>query len=415
VADDGPMATFAKANGLTYADTVTGPSEGNVLNHSSGQITNTATGKLPGGAEGTIADYEWTTTDSDNNTEHHRRTVAWTRVPESIGFAPALSQTLTGVGEVKKVDLDEKLPNGDIYAYKGSSDEWLRQLFSPALIDYLSRSPEDQYWELSQGLLCLVRGDFRTDPAELTAMCQDLGHLAGAIRQESVEEVETGGAATAAAKEVDGDPAMDVALAKVTLDSSPADVVAAKSAFRSHVMGRPSEWLRSLISAGIITLLINIPAAAITINLIVAKSWNWLIGFELILLVPIFFFVVRSRFRGESQKYAQEAFFRSYAADRHLKLDSPLQFSATHAEANVGFKPDRVFSGELPGGATGSLAFCGDGTSRESRIAVVAGPKGPTASAELRSSPGGLSAKDLDDYSARLAKELAGTVQPAPA
>jgi hypothetical protein len=60
-------------------------------------------------------------------------------------------------------------------------------------------------------------------------------------------------------------------------------------------------------------------------------------------------------------------------------------------------------------------AFCGDGTSRESRIAVVAGAKGPVASAELRASPGGLSAKDLDDYSARLTKELAGTPRPAPA
>jgi len=406
VATDGSIATFATTSGLQYADTVQAPTDGNVMTHPSGHFEGTATGTLPGGADGTIAGYEWTTTDSDNNTMHHKRTVAWTRVPQSIGFAPFLSQTLTGVGEVKKVELDEKLPNGDIYAFKGTNDAWLRQLFSPALIDFISRSPSDQIFELSQGLLCVAREGFLSRQEDLSSLCQDLAHLAGAIRQESLEEVESGDAAAAAATEQDADPAMEAALAKVSLASSPADVVAAKPDFRRHVMARPSEWIRSFGAAIAITLVINVPAAAIPILLVVNHQLGWLVGFEALLLVPVSYFAIRNRFGDESTKYAQEAFFRAYAADRKLKIEQPLQFAATHAEANVGFKPDRVFSGELPGGADGSLAFCGDGTSRESRIAIVAGPKGPVASSELRSSPGGLAAKDLDDYSRRLGQGL---------
>ena len=291
-------------------------------------------------------------------------------------------------------------------AYEGTSESWLRQLFSPSLLDYLSRSPDDEAWELASGTFYVSRDGHISDSNELQSLCGDLAHLAGAIRKESLEEVESGSAAAAAAKDADADPAMEAALAKVRLAESPASVVAAKPAFRGYVMRRPSEWLRAIFAAILITLVINIPAAAIPILLIVAKNWALLAAFEALIFVVVAYFAIRGRFRDESKQYAEEAFFRAYAADRRLKLTPPLAFSATHAEAGVGFKPDRVFEGQLPGGASGALAFCGDGTDRESRIAVVGGPKGPVASAELRSSPEGLSAKDLDDFSTRLAQEL---------
>jgi hypothetical protein len=396
------LERFAKSSGLTYSASVERPSEGGSLDHG-GAIQGGATGKLPGGETGTVVYYTYTTTDSDDHTTTHHRTVAWTQVPESVGFAPYLSSGLTSLQKVKQFKLDN---NTRVLAYEGTSESWLRQLFSPSLLDYLSRSPDDEGWELASGTFYVSRDGHISDSNELQSLCGDLAHLAGAIRKESLEEVESGSAAAAAAKDAAADPAMEAALAKVKLAESPASVVAAKPAFRSYVMKRPSEWLKAIFTAILITLVINIPAIAIPILLIVAKNWALLVAFEVLILVVVAYFAIRGRFRDESKQYAEEAFFRGYAADRRLKLTPPLSFSATHAEAGVGFKPDRVFEGQLSGGTGGALAFCGDGTDRESRIAVVRGPKGPVASAELRSSPEGLSAKDLDDFSARLAQQL---------
>jgi hypothetical protein len=407
--DGSPAASglerFAKTNELKYSDTVERPSEGATLDHG-GSIQGGATGKLPGGETGSVVYYTYTTTDSDDHTETHHRTVAWTNVPESVGFAPYLSSGLTFAQKVKQFKLDD---DRTVLAYEGTSESWLRQLFSPSLLDYLSRSPDDESWELASGVFYMERDGHIADPSELNALCADLAHVAGAIRKESLEEVDSGSAAAAAAKDADADPAMEAALAKVKLDASPASVSAAKPDFRSYVMKRPSEWLTAIGVAILITLVINIPAAAIPILLAVNGVVIGLIVFEGLIFSIVAFFAIRGRFRDESKQYAEEAFYRGYAADRHLKLTPPLAFSATHAEAGLGFKPDRVLEGELPGGASGALVFCGDGTDRESKIAIVAGPKGPVASAELRSSPEGLAAKDLDDFSARLAEQLASS------
>ena len=66
------------------------------------------------------------------------------------------------------------------------------------------------------------------------------------------------------------------------------------------------------------------------------------------------------------------------------------------------------FTGPLPNGpTTGSLVLVGDGSKRDDRIAVVAGPSGPVAEAELRAEAPGISAKLLDSYTESLTKELA--------
>ena len=411
-----PLEQFAKANGLQYAQTVELPSEGAMLTHSSGKVEGVASGALPGGGNGSIAHYVYTTTDSDNNTEHHHRTIAWTRVPESIGFVPYLSLPASFAGGVKmkKVELDQKLPQGDVCAFEGTSDSWLRQLFSPSLLDYISRSPADESFELTNGLFCVQRGSYLADQGELRGLCADLAKLAGAVREESREEAESGDTSEAAKDTTTDDPAMERALAAVKLDGSPAAVSTAVPAYRRHLMRRPIEWIKAIGAAILITLVINIPAAAIPILLAVNGALVWLVAFEALIFFVVAYFAIRGRFRDLSKQYAQEAFYRAYAADRHLQLTPPLSFSAAHAEAGVGFKPDRVFQGRLPGGADGALAFRGDGTTRESQIAIVTGPKGPVASAELRSSPGGLSAKDLDDFSARLGQQLAASPAAAP-
>jgi hypothetical protein len=139
-----------------------------------------------------------------------------------------------------------------------------------------------------------------------------------------------------------------------------------------------------------------------------------LLIYEAVLFLVIAFFSFRGRVRGGAQKLAAEAFFRAYAEDRELELLEPLGFSATHAEAKLAFKPDRVFSGILPGGTNGALALNGDGRKRSDRVAVIAGPRGPVAEAELQAEEPGLSGATLDGYAKRLSAEVAEDLATRP-
>ncbi|HEX8752211.1 MAG TPA: hypothetical protein VF731_02235, partial [Solirubrobacterales bacterium] len=239
-------------------------------------------------------------------------------------------------------------------------------------------------------------------------LCEEAAHIADAIRRESIEEVGTGGAESEAAKNPNAaEPRMETALSRVRA-GTPADVTAAAPQFKSYVRRSPYTYWRALRFGVLLVLVINVPAAAIPILLAVGGQWAWLIGGELAFVALVSVLAFRSRVGDKGATYAEEAFYRAYAADREMKLEEPLRFSATHAEAKLPFKPDRVLTGPLPNGPTnGSLVLVGDGTKRADRIAVVAGPNGPVAEAELHAEAPGISAKLLDSYAERLTKELA--------
>ena len=259
-------------------------------------------------------------------------------------------------------------------------------------------------FELANGVLCCGREGYVTDSASLTSICEDAAHLAGAIRQESVEEVGGGGSVDAAKDPDAADPAMERALAKVKTDP-PEYLTAALPAYRSYARRAGGTFFSALKRAVLLTLALNVPGAAIPIVTITQGAYAVLAVVEGALLAIIFFFMFRGKVRGDSRKYAEEDFFRSYAAKRGLTLEEPLRFAATHAEAKLPFKPDRVMSGPLPGGGEGSLVLSGDGDKRSDRIAVVLGPQGPVAEAGLESEAPGLSTKDLDTYFEQLAGE----------
>jgi hypothetical protein len=88
-----------------------------------------------------------------------------------------------------------------------------------------------------------------------------------------------------------------------------------------------------------------------------------------------------------------------------MKLEEPLHFAATHADAKLPFRPDRVLAGPLPGGGEGCFCVYGDGSKRADRVAVVAGPAGPVTESELEAEPQGLTTKDLDTFLNQLAGE----------
>lgn len=422
------LAKFAASHGLTYAERVDLPPQGATLAHSDGKVEGAATGALPGGIEGSLVHftYTYTYTDSDDHTHTMTRrfTLAVTQVPESIGFLPYMGfagsgselSPMAGGAEMTRIDLgeDRGFKDARACAYKGTSQSWLTQLLSPALLDWLARGEDDWGFELANGVLCAGRSGYVTDPAALTTICEDAAHVAGAIREESVEEIDSGDAEVDAAKNPDAvDERMEKALGKVEVGSPPT-IVAATGSFKSHLRRSGGTFWNAIKVAVILTLVLNIPGAAIPIVAISNGAYATLAVIEGALILIIFFFVFRSGVKSNSRKYAEEAFYRAYARDRHLKLEEPLHFAATHAEAKIPFKPDRVMSGPLPGDGEGSLVLCGDGSKRSDRIAVVLGPKGPVAEAGLESEAPGLSAKDLDTFFEQLAGEAREDKATAP-
>jgi hypothetical protein len=422
-----PLEKLADAHGLAHSKTVSLPQQGNLLTRG-GRIEGAVKGRLPGGIEGTLAHYTYTytTTDSDNHTETHHRffTVVVTAIPESIGFMPSLGfagagSEMSGVGgsleEVVKVDLggDKGLEGARCYRYKGASENWTQQLFSPALIDWLARSESDFGFELANGVLCVSRKSYLEDTAAMTTLCEEAAQLAGAIRTESEEEVDSGDGQ--AAKDPNAsDARVEAALREVEIEP-PATVIAADAEFRSHVARSARTLWRSLGYSLALALILNIPGVALPIVMIVNGAYLPLAIIEVALVAIIFFFVFRKEVRQTSQKAATEAFYRGYAASRGMALEEPLHFAATHVEAKLPFRPDRVLSGALPGGGEGCLCILGDGGKRSDRVAVVAGPAGPLAESELEAEPQGLSTKDLDTYLEQLAGEAREDAATAPA
>ncbi|MBS1844590.1 MAG: hypothetical protein JST53_09265, partial [Actinobacteria bacterium] len=363
--------------------------------------------------------YTYTTTDSDGHTESHTRrfTIVVTTVPQSIGFMPSLGfagsdSDMTGLGgeleEVERVDLGGHagLKGCRCYRYKGASEMWTRRLFSPGFVDWLARSEDDFGFELADGVLTTSRTDYLGDAAALTGLCEEAAHLTEVIAAESDQDSESGTAAGNAAKDPKAvDQRMEDALGAIAVDP-PESIGAAEPVFRRHLRHSPATFIHAISYAVAITLLLNIPGMAIPIVLSVQGAWTLLAAIELGLVLTCAFFIFRKDLRTSGRKYAAEAFWRDYADKRHMKLEEPLHFAATHAEAKLPFRPDRVMSGPLPGGGEGAFCVYGDGSKREDRVAVLAGPAGPIAEAELEAEPQGLTTSDLDTYLDQLAGEV---------
>ncbi len=412
-----PIREFAEANGLAFDETADLPAQGPTLEAPDpGEVGAGASGTLPGGLEGTLAHFDYTTT-SDGTTYHHEMTVVVTRVPETLGFAPHLrfdrgdSDLVPELLGTRSFDLrdDPALDGAGVHVYEGTGDGWLRELFSPALQDWLARSADDFGFQLSDGVLVVARTGHLTRQADLRTLCDDAAHVAGALRAEALEDAGTGGAEAAAAQrqKTGEDQMLANAMAAIELDRAPADVGETVPEFRRLISRSVPTWTFLLLLSLVFTVIVNIPLIVVPILLIGAGNWTALVVVEALFLGVILFFTARSHIRGNAVRYGAEAFFRGYARERGLTLPEPLVFAAAHAKAELPFQPERVLAGPIAGlGDEAAMIIRGDGSKREDGIALVAGPAGPVASAELRVSPRGISAADLDGYIERLLPEL---------
>jgi hypothetical protein len=410
----GLLSEFAETHGLEPGAGEDLPKVGTVLDRSN-KHDSAVHGVLPGGMPGALLHLTYERR-SDDRTYTEELTAVVLRVPESIGFAPYLAG---GDSSHVSVVLDSErreIGTAEVRVDSGVDESWLTELLSPALADWIARSPSGFGFELADGILTVVLDGHQTSAEKLERLCNDAAYLAGAIRREALEDSSGGQAKrTAARKKAE---LRDIRVEKLVphvifASGPPRDVTTAAPAYQSILVRAPVTYLGSALTALWITLAISIVAGGIyglllTVGDPLINALVWEGGLYLIVL----FFVLRSRINGDAKACAEEAFYREYAKARGLEAADPLEFAAVHAEAGLPGRPVRVMTGAFTGPAgtvSGGLMLTGDGQERGQPAALVAGPKGPTAVAELNPSAPGVSAAYLDELTQTLLLDLATT------
>jgi hypothetical protein len=168
-------------------------------------------GPLGDGTDGTVALYTYTEVYYDKNGRHetdYHFTVAMTDLPECRERLPELYanrkfgfrvfEKLEDVFRSKeRVELEsEKLDTEyEIFAGKGQDQNFLRQLFSPTFIVWMSDEAPDKFaFELEGGVLCCNVKGHKMSAAELDVMRASAARIARRIR----EEVREGASAASA-------------------------------------------------------------------------------------------------------------------------------------------------------------------------------------------------------------------------
>lgn len=163
-------------------------------------------GPLATGFEGSLAlyTYEDESRDSDGGTQtsYYHYTVALFEVPECVAFLPELyCQRKFGLRALEKLEdvfrgskqrvklesaaLDERY---EIFANEAQDTNWLRQLFAPTFIVWLTDSaPEKFAFELVDGTLCCFVNGHRESAAELDEFRVAAAAVAGRLREEALE------------------------------------------------------------------------------------------------------------------------------------------------------------------------------------------------------------------------------------
>lgn len=163
-------------------------------------------GPLAEGVDGLLAlyTYEDETTDSEGNSEtnYYRYTLGLVEVPECAAHVPELfCQRKSGLRSLEKLEdvfrrskqrvkleseaLDERY---EIFSGKEQDQVWLRQLFSPSFIVWLSEeAPRKFAFELVSGTLCCYVSGHKKSATELDLVRAASATVAKRLREESLE------------------------------------------------------------------------------------------------------------------------------------------------------------------------------------------------------------------------------------
>jgi hypothetical protein len=163
-------------------------------------------GPLADGVDGVLAlyTYEDETTDSEGNrqTNYYHYTVGLVQVPECVAHVPELyCQRKFGLHALEKLEdafrhskqrvkleseaLDERY---EIFSGKGQDELWLRQLFAPSFIVWLTDSaPKKFAFELVDGTLCCYVNGHKKSAEDLDTIRAASAAVATRLRDEAME------------------------------------------------------------------------------------------------------------------------------------------------------------------------------------------------------------------------------------
>jgi hypothetical protein len=207
-AEDAFFATYAAQRGLALSGKGPLPPATPLLRKGDDRYAERAmAGSLADGVEGILAlyTYEDETTDSEGNrqTNYYRYTVGLAQVPECAAFVPELyCQHKSGLRALEKLEdvfrrskervkleseaLDRRY---EIFAGKDQDPNWLRQLFSPTFIVWLTDSaPEKFAFELVDGTLCCYVHGHKKKAADLDTLRTASAAVAKRVRDEALEQ-----------------------------------------------------------------------------------------------------------------------------------------------------------------------------------------------------------------------------------
>jgi hypothetical protein len=219
----GPLVVFAIADSKAANDffEVYAEHRGMTLTHGRGRLPQatpllrkgddryterTLTGPLAEGFDGTLAlyTYEEETRDSDGDkqTSYYRYTLGLVEVTECAERVPELyCQRKFGLRALEKfedafrtkkervtLESEALLDKYEIFAGKEQDAIWLRRLFAPSFIVWLTDSAPDKFaFELVDGTLCCYVSGHKENAAELDAIAAATGAVAKRLRDEALE------------------------------------------------------------------------------------------------------------------------------------------------------------------------------------------------------------------------------------
>lgn len=166
----------------------------------------TLTGPIGPDLEGTVAlfTYEEERRDSKGNkqTSYYRYTLGLLEVPESVAHLPELYaqrkfgfRALEGFEDVfrrkkERVKLESEALDGkyEIFAAKEQNAVWLRRLFSPTFIVWMTDAAPPKFaFELVGGTLCCYVSGHKESAAELDTIATATAAVAARLREEASE------------------------------------------------------------------------------------------------------------------------------------------------------------------------------------------------------------------------------------
>ena len=157
-------------------------------------------GTLPGGLEGTLGRLSYARLLGEYGGAF-TFTVVTAEIAESSAFVPRLVCERRGRStdnvefgftqrSTKLWQESVKLNDRYVITIGPYQDEnWMRQLFSPVLIDYLAATPPDDFsFELAYGTYCASVERDGLSTAELDELCEVASHVAARVRKECHEQ-----------------------------------------------------------------------------------------------------------------------------------------------------------------------------------------------------------------------------------